>query len=425
MVKKYVLDTNVLLHDPDSIFNFEKNEVYLPIEVIMELDKFKKGRDEINFNARAVTRQIEKLTGDGIPEGGIDLKNGGKLHFLTPSSSLEEKIMGTGYADDSILERTKQLSQNGEDAILVSMDLNIRIRAKIAGLKAEEYTHEKSSIDLRTFFEGQVTHKAGTQLINALYKSDGIPAPDDLAEKLENNQYFILQNGESQSCLVQYRNGKLIPIKEMEIEGIKPRNSSQRFLLHACLDPKITIVSGLGKAGTGKTLLTLAAGLYQVRKDLYSKVLVFRPTREVGESLGFLPGDIHDKIGPYFRAIDTAIDVIYGANAVRDTRVGERIEKMPINFARGDTYHRSFIIVDEAQNLTAREIKLLGTRVGDGSKIVMTGDPFQVDQPYLDEMSNGLTVSTHRLRHEVPEFAYVILDKGERSRVAELFADYL
>lgn len=458
MKKRYVLDANVLMHDPASLFSFEDNDVYIPLEVIGELDKFKKGNTDINVNAREVIRTIERMTRDGLPPGGIQLEEGGglgKLHFLLPEEhddiGLEDRVDDT-YVDTIVLKRVKKLSEQDPETqtVLVTKDggLTIRTRAlDLPNLKAEDYLHDKVTFNLRDFFENrELEYFVDPTTIDALHRQDRrVMVPGELSGKLEENQYLVLRNGESQSCLVQHRKGQLYLLKKQRVGNIQPRNHSQHFLLDACFNPDLTIVSALGKAGTGKTLLTLAAALNQVMGEnkKYEKVIVFRPITQVGKELGFLPGDLDDKIQPYFRAIDTAMEVICrdsdsisalkerfrpeqsNAYVQRVQEMAKYLEKRPITFERGDTYHHAFIIVDEAQNLTPRELKMLGTRMGEGSKMVVTGDPFQIDNPYLDERNNGLTTITHRFRGRMPEFAYVILDKGERSREADIFADYL
>ena len=455
MKKKFILDTNVLMHDPAALFSFDEHDVYIPLEVIGELDKFKKGNADINVNAREVTRTIERMTRDGIPEQGVQLEYAGKplgkLFFLLPEDQkeigLEDRVDET-YVDTVILKKAQKLNKQYPDiqTILVTKDGNLTVRTRalnLPNLKAEDYLHDKVDFDLHAFFESTRKYDVGAAVINALYnrQQEGVMVPEELSGRLEENQYLVLKSGSgSQSSLVQHRKGQLYALKEPSIGKIKPRNHSQRFLLDACLNTDLTIISALGKAGTGKTLLTLAAALHQVIHEesrKYDKIIIFRPTREVGETLGYLPGNVDEKIGPYFRAINTAVEIIMGGNmkdhvkpeqADHFMKVEEMmkkyVEKMPINYARGDTYHRCFIIVDEAQNLTKHELKVLGTRMGNGSKMVVTGDPFQIDNPYLDEKNNGLTAMTHRLKGKVPEFAYIILDKGERSREAKIFSNY-
>jgi len=453
MRKKFVLDTSVLLHDSSSMFKFGDNDIYIPLAAIGEVDKFKKGQTDLNVNARQVSRELKKLVKYGIPESGIEIPNGGRLFFLSPDNhgevGLEERLEDA-YADTIMLKQALKLSESDSDksiTILVTNDTNFLIRAKILGLEAEDYRHDKVAFDLHDFFNNRITYKVNPDLIDSVFgnKEEGFMPHEDLRKQLEENQYLVLKNG-SQSCLSRYKKGMLFPIRSSseKVGEIKPRNYSQRFLLDACLSPDLSIVSAIGKAGTGKTLLAIAAALQQVMYDdrrKYEKIIIFRPIMGVGgESLGYLPGDVDSKIGPYFRAIDTAIAVAlgdirghtilskqlekagYADKRITEEDIKSRIEKMPITYSRGDTYHHTFMIVDEAQNLKPSEIKMLGTRMGYGSKIVLTGDPFQIDNPYLDEKSNGLTTTTYKLRG-VPEFAYVVLDKGERSREAEIFAD--
>ncbi len=457
MVKRYILDTSVLLHDPAALYNFQEHEVYLLREVTEELDRFKRGTDEKNVHARQVARTLEDLTKEGIPANGIELgEDKGKLYFLqddlirrklktrspilsTLSEGLEQLLQiahnNFGYNDDIILRRAEKLQQDSAEnsVILVSKDITLRIRARTLGLQAEDYRYDKAAIDLNAFFKkGNDMVEVPKELIDQLHTKNKADVPDYFGEIIQHeiteNQYFTLRYG-SQSVFVRYHHKELHKLRDSKkVEGITPRNNGQRFLLDACLDSEIGIVSALGKAGTGKTIIALAAGIHQATKGAekrYDKVIVFRPMMQAGKELGFLPGDLDDKIGPYFKPIDTALKVILGDAAADYAKYSDFIECMPINFARGDTIHNSYIIIDEAQNFTAKELKLIGSRAGMNSKLVIVGDPFQSDNPYLDEKSNGLTVLTDRFRGKVPEFAYVILDKGERSKIAGIFADYL
>lgn len=430
--KNYILDTNVLLHDPEALGNFKENEVYLPIEVVVELDKFKKGSEEKNVHAREACHTLEQLTEQGFPEGGIPLNTvGGKLIFLT-SPLPEELERRLTYFDDRIIYRARQLKDQHPESktVVVTKDVNLRIRVRLAGLEAEDYRFDKAALDLHKFFERKVKFEVAQELVNQFYKEGCVIPPAELLPDLEVNQYLILKYT-SQSALGRYQQEKIRQLKynaDKPVETIKPKNYSQHFLLDACLDENIKIVAGLGKAGTGKTILALAAGIHQVIGDgprRYTKILIFRPTIESGKELGFLPGEVEEKIGPHFQPINTALRVIMGDAGVDYPGLAEWLDYRPINFVRGDTFHNQYIIVDEAQNFTPKEIKQIGTRLGENSKMVLLGDPFQIDNPYLDEKSNGLTVMTDRFRGKIPEFSYVILDKVERSREAKIFAEYL
>ncbi len=457
MIKRYILDTSVLLHDPGALYNFQEHDVYILREVTEELDRFKRGTEEKNVHARQVARTLEDLTAERITQEGIALgEEKGKLYFLSDDSVLNRKegkigvqqqiVQGLdqllqiahnnfGYNDDVILRRAKKLQEEDKEkpVVIVSKDITLRIRARTLGLHAEDYRYDKAAIDLNAFFrKGNDVVEVPNELVDQLHSKNRAEVPDYFQEimpqGMTENQYFTLKSG-SQSIFVKYRKGELQKLREnKKVEGISPRNNGQRFLLDACLDSEIEIVSALGKAGTGKTIIALAAGIYQATQGTekrYEKVVVFRPMMQAGKELGFLPGDLDDKIGPYFKPIDTALKIILGDAAADYAKYSDFIECMPINFARGDTIHNSYIIIDEAQNFTAKELKLIGSRAGIKSKLVIVGDPFQSDNPYLDEKSNGLTVLTDRFRGKVPEFAYVVLDKGERSRVAGIFADYL
>ncbi len=448
MKKRYLLDTSVLLHDPESLFHFEDNDVYIPLEVITELDMFKHGTEERNVNAREVHRRLEELMKGGIPKEGILLGKGGKerggkeekeggeenygrLYFHLPGAD-EKSILERGSDADPILIHWAQELRRHEPerpVSIVAKDLNLRIRARILGVQAEDYKHDKADIDLNEFFKQQIDFTIDSEFINELYKGQKLAPPPEILMKLEENQYLILKQGQ-QSVVARYKNGTLERLREkIEAERIKPRNLEQRFLMDACLDPDLTIISSLGRAGTGKTIITLAAGLSQVLHDgqeRYNKVVVIRPILETGKELGFLPGEVEDKISPHFQPIEHILELIIGKHARDYPGREEKLEYKPINFVRGDTIDKSFIIVDEAQNFTRKELKLIGTRMGEGSKIVFLGDPFQIDHPYLDEKSNGLTVTTDILRRKkLPHFAYTILQKVERSKEAGIFAEYL
>ncbi|MEK6951021.1 MAG: PhoH family protein [Nanoarchaeota archaeon] len=434
--KSYLLDTNVLLHDPEALFNFQENDVYLPLEVVVELDKFKKGSEERNVHAREACHRLEELTRESnlalkrdLAEGIPLTPQGGKLFFLT--SSLPENVEKSAYFDDRIIYRAQRLREQhpDSDTCVVTKDVNLRIRLRLMGVRAEDYLFDKAVLDLNEFFNRQVKFETSAEVIDTFHKEGAVLPPGEIISRLEEGQYLILKN-ESQSALGRYHHGKILKLKYTgkAVEKVEPRNYSQRFLLDSCLDENTKIVAGLGKAGTGKTVLALAAGLCQVINEgqqRYKKIIIFRPTIESGKELGFLPGELEEKISPHFQPINTALRVIMGDAAVDYAGLGEWIDYRPINFVRGDTFHNQYIVVDEAQNFTPKEIKQIGTRLGENSKMVLIGDPFQIDNPYLDEKSNGLTVMTDRFRGKVPGFSYVILDRVERSKEAQIFADYL
>ena len=428
MKKMYILDTSVLLHDPNSLYSFEENDIVIPYEVTTEIDHFKKGTEEINVNARELNRQLEPLSKknsvEGIPLGD----KGGKLFFVYDQESASRR---GEYVDDALIAWAKKLSAtySKRKIILVSKDFNLRLRARISGVEAEDYLHDKVRLDVASWFKQRVEYEiASPELINVLYSKKEVICPPELQTSFYMNQYVTLKHG-SQSVLAKYREGKLFRVpSEQRVEGITPKNSSQHFLLDACLDERLTMISCLGKAGTGKTLLALVAGLHQVMPDgpkRYHNVTIFRPMIETGKELGYLPGEVHEKIAPHFEAIEGALELIVGEAGKEYPAYNDWIKFSPINYIKGKTFHQTFMLVDEAQNFTPQEIKTIGTRMGEGSKIVLVGDPFQTDNPYLDEKSNGLTVVTDEFRHKFSQFAYVILDKVERSREAGIFADHL
>ncbi len=435
-IKEFFLDTNVLLHDPDALFAFAEHDVHLPITVIKELDMFKKGNDEINANARKVLRTIEHLTAE---HGMADIQLGdkkGRLHIHTYAQN--EKT----YGDDIILEYLQNYIKKEEDPkiILVTKDTALRIRARVIDIEAQDYQHDKKGVDLREFLSFHRDFPVTSDVMEEFYSKGR--ASIDAGNKLEGmqtypNQHFILQDGRK-SGLARY-----VPIdKHFELQklivpaegayGIRPRNKDQSFLMDACLDEKLQVVSVLGKAGTGKTVVTLACALQKtIEEEKYQKIVVIRPVSSVGEELGYLPGDIKEKTSPYFGAISDAFGVIDKRKRdimdylhAGDESGDSQLELITPTFIRGRNIPNAFIIVDEAQNLTPKEIKTIATRMGEGSKIVCLGDPYQIDTPYLDEISNGLTYLTKRLLGE-PLFSLVVLDKTVRSAAAELLASKL
>lgn len=436
--KIFILDTNVLLHDHKCIYNFQDNDIIVPIVVLEELDQFKKGNDLINFQAREFARELDKLTGDGFLKDGVSLGKGhGKLYVATgkPFPSEMSDSFSEKTPDHRILAIALHVKNEfpKRQCALITKDINLRMKAKSLGVQAEDYETDKvKNIDILD--KGvQVYDNFPIQVIEALYERKAVPRKEfPLSEELPANQYFILKN-DSHSILAYFD-----PFEEliMRVEkhgsfGIEPRNAEQTFSLHALLKPEIKLVSLTGKAGTGKTLLALAAALHQHK--LYNQILLARPIVPLSNrDIGFLPGDIKEKIGPYMQPLFDNLGVIkskYGQQSKENSLIEEmlRTEQLiitPLAYIRGRSLSDAFFIVDEAQNLTPHEVKTIITRAGEGTKMVFTGDIQQIDTPYLDYQSNGLAYLTDRMKGQ-DIFAHVNLMKGERSYLAELASDLL
>ncbi|MGE4290284.1 MAG: PhoH family protein [Salinivirgaceae bacterium] len=437
--KLFVLDTNVLLHDYSCIYHFQDNDIVIPIVSLEELDRFKKGNDQINFNAREFTRELDSLIGNIFPADGINLGKGRGMLFLETGKPFSKELKDSfaeQTADHRILAIADYLKGKypNRKVILVTKDINLRVKAKSLGILAEDYTTDKVQ-DITVLHKTVETFEnIDGELINRLYQDfDGIPETDfNLGRSFKPHEYLILK-GNNKSALVHYDpNQKMMNrIEKKRIYGIEPRNAEQAFSLDALMRPEISLISLTGKAGTGKTLLALAAALQQ--HHLYEQIFLARPIVPLANrDLGFLPGDVNEKIGPYMLPLFDNLGVIkhqFNSNSKEVSKIEEMLkdEKLmitPLAYIRGRSLSNVFFIVDEAQNLTPHEIKTIITRAGEGTKIVFTGDIHQIDSPYLDATSNGLSYLTDRMSGQ-DLFAHVNLVKGERSTLAELASDLL
>jgi PhoH-like ATPase len=449
MPKRFLLDTNVFMRDANALYTFQDNDIYIPLGVIDELDKFKRGTEDYNANARAANRILKSLLKQYLSssskeerkrkmEDGIPLGEGfGNLYFLIP----ENKIR-FDYADPEILYHLKndRAKNNEEELILVSNDTGLQIKAYALGYAAEEYRHDRNVKDLHELLDLPEMVDLPAEILSDLRKNKRVSLSKEKFKAMNffNNQYLYVEHD---SLLLKYvstameHTFEVIPDQNI-VYGIMPKNKEQRFLLDLCLDDEIKIASVLGKAGTGKTLVTLAAALQKVLKkdqgnSKYERVIITRPVMEIGQGLGFLPGDIDEKIEPYKGPIYDAAEVIFSVMRKKVGGVDEasldyliqenKVQFMPLTYIRGRNLARSYIIVDEAQNLTPSQAKTLATRTGQDSKIIFQGDPYQIDAPHLDETNNGLVTLTKRLLGE-KIFGTTILKKTERSDVAELVA---
>ena len=437
--KVFVLDTNVLLHDYNCIYNFQENDVIIPITVLEELDKFKRGNDIINYHAREFTRELDKLSGDKLFNGGLSLGKGlGKLSIETgkPFSVAIQASFPEDTADHRILAITEHVhrSKTDRDVVFISKDINLRMKAKSIGIMAQDYENDKVQ-DIGEIYKNIATiENLDDKLIMRLYENPEGIAVEDFRFKKEPiaNQYFILK-GNSSSALAHYDpETKLVNrVLKQKTYGIDPRNAEQTFAIDALLRPQVQLATLTGKAGTGKTLLALAAAIHQ-RQD-YTQIFLARPIVPLSNrDLGFLPGDVKEKIGPYMQPLFDNLDVIKNKFA-QTSKEYQKIEEMlknekliitPLAYIRGRSLSKIFFIVDEAQNLTPHEVKTIITRAGEGTKMVFTGDIEQIDSPYLDEKSNGLSVLTDKMKGQ-DIFAHVNLVKGERSYLADLASHLL
>lgn len=437
--KNFVLDTNVILHDYRCIDNFQENDIYLPIVVLEELDKFKKGSEQINFNAREFVRQLDMLTDKDLFLKGASLGPGkGTLYIVTGDKYQEEiaKSFPERTPDHRILSCAMWVAESKQKmrTILVTKDVNLRMKARSLGIPVEDYFTDKV-INVDIFDRAQETYEnIDADLIDKIYASaEGVDADSlEFKAKLDPNECFILKSVRN-SVLARYNpfTDKVKKVEKVSNYGIQPRNAEQSFALEVLNDPNIKLVGLTGKAGTGKTLLALAAALKQA--GAYKQVLLARPIVALAnKDLGFLPGDQQQKVAPYMQPLFDNLNVIKAQFAAGSSEV-RRIDDMQkenqlvieaLAFIRGRSLSETFCIIDEAQNLTPHEIKTIITRAGEGTKMVFTGDIQQIDSPYLDAQSNGLAYMIDKMKGQ-ELFAHINLIKGERSQLSELASNLL
>lgn len=437
--KIFIIDTNVLLHDYLCIYNFEENDVIIPIVVLEELDKFKHGNDLINFHAREFTRELDKLSGDLLLTANIPLGEGrGNLHIET-GKDFSEKVSQSfpeRTADHRILAIAEYVCNDNKDktVVLITKDINLRMKAKSLGITAQDYENDKVA-DIDDLYKGiSIMESVDQSIINKLYEvPDGIDSDEfNIDREIKGHQFFIMRNNGS-SALAHFNpvSKQISRVIKQTTYGIDPRNAEQTFALDALMDPEIQLVSLTGKAGTGKTLLALAAALQQNKR--YKQIFLARPIVPLANrDLGFLPGDVKEKMDPYMQPLFDNLTVIkhkFSHQSPEFMRINDMVkeEKLvitPLAYIRGRSLSSIFFIVDEAQNLTPHEIKTIITRAGEGTKMVFTGDIEQIDSPYLDTASNGLSYLSDKMKNQ-DIFAHVNLVKGERSFLAELASKLL
>jgi len=438
MKKVYILDTNVFLHDPLAMLRFEDNDVVVPITVIEEIDTFKKDQSEIGRNARQLSRQLDSFRQQAHLTEGVSLESGGTLKvvlFTTEAYNMLPPELQTDKADNRILAVALQMKAECEcPVVFVTKDTNLRIKADAVGLDAQDYESDKVSIE--DLYSGTAEIEIDKNEVDRFYGQGYLDLTADL---LPNQCVTLVEAGNpSHTAIGRYQAAleRVVPLVRVPKDGlwgIHPRNREQQFAIDMLLNDDIQLVTLVGKAGTGKTLLAIAAGLYKVSDEgAYSRLLVSRPVFPMGRDLGFLPGDVEEKLAPWMQPIFDNVDLMLGMVDEQGKRKrGYRelvdmglLEIEPLTYIRGRSIPKQYMIVDEAQNLTPHEIKTIITRAGEGTKIVLTGDPYQIDNPYVDSSSNGLTYTVEKIKGQ-DIAAHVTLTKGERSPLAELAANLL
>ena len=425
--KNFVLDTNVILHDYNCLKNFQENDIYLPLVVLEELDKFKKGNEQINFNAREFVRELDVLTSDELFSEGVKLGEGLGRLFVVTSNVPATKVWES--ATEYLTAKYPKMK-----SILVTKDVNLRMKARSIGLLCEDYITDKV-VNVDVFEKSnEIFENVDPALIDRIYSSkEGLDLSEfDFKDLIHPNECFVLKSDRN-SVLARYNpfTHSICRVMKGKNYGIEPRNAEQSFAFEILNDPNVKLVALTGKAGTGKTLLALAAALGKLTD--YKQILLARPVVALSnKDIGFLPGDAQEKVAPYMQPLFDNLNVIKRQFATNSTEV-KRIEDMQkseqlvieaLAFIRGRSLSEMYCIIDEAQNLTPNEIKTIITRAGEGTKMVFTGDIQQIDQPYLDSQSNGLVYMIDRMKDQ-NIFAHVNLLKGERSELSELASNLL
>jgi PhoH-like ATPase len=438
--KNFVLDTNVLLHDPRSIYGFDDNDVVIPIYVIEEIDNFKRDLSTLGRNARQVSRYLDEFRAAGKLREGVDIgEKHGRIRVLMAERRLPHGS-GDGHStDDKILAVALEIAEREKvkPTVFVTKDTNLRIRADALGLHAEDYDVEGVVLD--ELWSGISELDVSPEAVNDFYATGSIPVPD-AHDPPPPNAFVVLRDrtNPQHSAVGKYSAAKqafvkLIQTPKEGVWGIRPRNKEQSFALDLLLNDEVRLVTIVGKAGTGKTLVAIAAGLQKTMEEgIYQKMLVSRPIFPLGRDIGYLPGSVEEKLNPWMQPIFDNVE--YLMNLSRSEKKAGRgyhelldlgiLEIEPLTYIRGRSIPNQFIIVDEAQNLTPHEVKTIITRVGDGTKIVLTGDPYQIDNPYVDQTNNGLIHVVNRFRTERLA-GHITMSKGERSPLAELAANLL
>ncbi|MFN5355044.1 MAG: PhoH family protein [Bacteroidota bacterium] len=439
--KIFVLDTSAILFDHNAFFNFKEHDVAIPITVLEEIDRFKKGNDVINFEAREFIRSIDKLSAESSLQDWIPL-NGptrGKFRVLMHEKSHTvnaDTVFGERKADHSIINAALGLQEEypGRKVVLVSKDINLRLKARSLNLAAEDYETGKIK-DIQDLYTGKsIIDNAPRKAIDKLYETGWCAWKDLVKQRPVKNHYFILRSkSDSASALGWYnpRTDRIERIHKEPASGIRPRNAEQAFAIHSVLNPDIKLCTIMGLAGSGKTLLALASAIQQ--KSHYRQIYLARPIVPLSnKDIGYLPGDIKSKINPYMEPLWDNLKFIQSQfsetdkefQKINDMVEHEKLHITPLAYIRGRSLTNICFIIDEAQNLTPHEVKTIITRAGEGTKIIFTGDIFQIDTPYLDSHSNGLSTLIDKMKNQ-DLYAHITLEKGERSELANLAGNLL
>ncbi len=435
ITRKVVLDTNVILFDALAVGKFKDADIHIPISVIEEIDRFKRDPGENGRNARQFSRQIDHLRAKGPLADGVQLDNSNTRIFVTQDLVVSKfpKELDVEKADHRILMTAMALSDKYKNLTvdLITKDINLRIKADIFGINAKDFEPERVSTE--DMYEGYEERAVDPEMINRFY-AEKILKHDSL--QLRANEYVIMRDSSNpnHSAIGRFsaKESGVVPLLTPHegIWGIHPRNVEQTFAMDCLLNDEIMFVSLIGKAGTGKTLLALAAGLYKTLDEgRFQRLLVSRPIFPMGRDIGYLPGDIEQKLNPWMQPIFDNVEFLMGADKKAAGRAQELMNQgmlniEPLTYIRGRSIPNQYLIVDEAQNLTPHEIKTIVTRAGQGTKVVLTGDPYQIDNPYVDSATSGLTYSVEKFKGQKIA-AHVTLTKGERSELAELAANIL
>jgi PhoH-like ATPase len=438
MKKTFVVDTNVILHSHQSLFSFKEHDVIIPLGVIEELDRFKSVNDEKGREARQASRELDQLRQKGNIAEGVPLPSGGSIQVMLDAEVdvLDKYGLDKRKVDNRILACALYLKNaKGLDPILVSKDINCRIKADAVGVKAEDY--ETNKIDIDELYTGWREIIMPSARIEDFLKNEGMVYEED---DLFKNEFVLLKAAESENktALAKYDGGlrKLLPLFHLNSKpwGVEPMNLQQKFAIELLLCNEIQLVSLVGRAGTGKTLLALACGLQKtIDEHMFRKLLVSRPIMPLGKDIGYLPGSKDEKLShwmqPIFDNLEFVMDRLYKNSDDVDKKIrflieSQKIQIEAITYIRGRSIPKQFLIVDEAQNLTPHEVKTIISRAGEGTKVVLTGDPYQIDNPYLDSSSNGLNFVIEKFKdHSL--FGHIIMHKSERSSLSALASEVL